>query len=105
MKSAFADLPAQEYPLLIEFLRGEQVVHRIEVPGPGAVSIPKLGAGLGVRLTTATGCQSLTPPGTANCIVCNPALAQPNELCEGCKRILDCQICGLPMLADECCPR
>ncbi len=50
---AWHDLPAAQFPFTVLFLRGdtEEVVHRIEVTGPGAVEVPPLGAQLGVAIT------------------------------------------------------
>lgn len=40
---AFHDLPADRFPFVIEFLSASGVVvHRQEVPGPGAIKIPGL---------------------------------------------------------------
>lgn len=44
MPSAFHDLPADAFPFTIVFTRVDtgQVVHRIHVAGPGAVTVPAL---------------------------------------------------------------
>lgn len=50
--SAFRDLPAEAFPFRVEFYREDsgEVVHRIDVTGPGAVEVPPLGRELGVRI-------------------------------------------------------
>lgn len=57
------DLPAEAYPFVLEFFRvtdpeATEVVHRIEVSGPGAVRVPGLkgdGPPVWVRMTFSDG--------------------------------------------------
>lgn len=50
--TVFHDLPAEDFPFTVEFLRvdTEEVVHRIRVTGPGAVEIPPLAKIHGVEM-------------------------------------------------------
>lgn len=50
--SAFHDLPAEEFPFRVEFWREDtgEVVHVIDVDGPGVITVPPLGRQLGVRV-------------------------------------------------------
>lgn len=58
--AAFADLPAEAYPFTLEFFKKDtkEVVHTIEVTGPGTVDVPGLSTvhgPIGVRVTFADG--------------------------------------------------
>jgi hypothetical protein len=66
---AFRDLPADYFPLTMEFItESGQVVHRMDVPGPGAIRIPGLAAEHGpiiAHLSFANGVdQYVGPDGT-----------------------------------------
>jgi hypothetical protein len=67
--SAFADLREQDFPLTIEFIAMDtgEVVHIIEVTGPGAVEIPGLSSQHGpvmVRTVTGEGVVAVSFPPT-----------------------------------------
>lgn len=66
---AFADVPAEDFPMRIEFYRTDtkEVIRSIQIDGPGALQVPGLGGPdkgfwVGVRVTTATGEISETEP-------------------------------------------
>lgn len=63
---AFVDLPLSAYPMVYEFFRRDgQVVHRIEVSGPGVAHIPGLAhlhGPIGVRITYGDGTVSEDGP-------------------------------------------
>lgn len=54
--NAFHDLPAEDFPFTIEFMRADtnEVVHTIRVEGPGVVSVPALAKRLGVEIKVRT---------------------------------------------------
>lgn len=59
--ASFHDLPAHEFPFTVEFFREDtgEVVHTIEVAGPGGFTVPALGqehgVSIGVRVITPSG--------------------------------------------------
>lgn len=65
---AFYDLPADAFPFVIEFTRADTgaVVHRIEVTGPGAITVPGLGRQLGGVRIDARVVQLEKPPGDSD---------------------------------------
>lgn len=60
-RTAFHDLPAAAFPLVIEFIRVDtgETVQVIDVEGPGVTAIPalapRLGVGIAVRISFADG--------------------------------------------------
>ena len=55
---AFADILPEHYPVTMEFLAGDRVVHTVTMPEPGIATIPPLVGKygpIGVRLTFGDG--------------------------------------------------
>lgn len=39
----FTEFTPELFPVRITWFRGDEIAHQVEVPGPGAVSVPALG--------------------------------------------------------------
>lgn len=68
--TAFHDLPADEFPLTIEFIAEDtrDVLHTIEVAGPGAVQVPAFHPRrVSVRVTLSNWVQETNSAGVSVC--------------------------------------